>query len=174
MILRLAAFLALGGAMLSPVCLAKSMAPAGSGAEAKIADLSFMHGTWVGKNESGAYVEEYWSKPKDDSLVGHCRFIKEGKTSFLELLEIVKSERGIVLRMKHLNGEFVPWAEKDESGDARLTEFKPDYACFDNEKAEHQVKVIYKRISPKVMSVVVEDKQDGKSKIFPFEYNLAD
>ncbi len=174
LMLRLTLLLALGGCFMLPtVCLAEKVTSAGA-AEAKIADLAFMHGTWVSTSESGAYVEEYWSKPKDDSLVGHCRFIKEGKTSFLELLEIVKTDKGIFLRMKHLNGEFVPWAEQDESGDSRLIELKPGYACFDNERAEHQVKVTYKLMSPKKMSVLVEDRQNGKLKSFPFEYNLGD
>jgi hypothetical protein len=126
------------------------------------------------KNKSGSYVEEYWSDLKGDSLIGHCRFIKDGKTTFYELLAIVSTPAGIALRMRHLDGAFIGWDEKDEAGDCLLVSMNANEAIFDNSKSEHRVKVTYRRSGAKSLYVAVEDTRDGKTSTYPFEYNLVE
>lgn len=136
--------------------------------------LAFMHGTWEGKSSSGSYVEEYWSAPEGDSLVGHCRFIKDSRTTFYEILAIVKLSDSTVLRMKHLNGEFVAWADKDEAGDLKMVNSSDTEAVFDNGNKTHHVKVVYKKTGAKTLHVDVEDTQDGKTSNYPFDYKLKE
>jgi hypothetical protein len=144
-------------------------------ARATLKDLSFLKGTWSGAHQNGAYVEEYWSAPRDDSMIGHCRFIKDSKTTFLELLAIVNTPSGIVMRMKHCNGEFVAWPEKEEAGDCLLTGYRAgEEAVFDNKRDEHRVKVTYKKTGPRSLSVIVEDIADGKTSTFPFDFKLIE
>lgn len=122
--------------------------------------------------KDGSIEEEYWSAPEADSLVGHCRFIKDGKTSFYELLSIVNLPKsgGIVLQMKHCDGAFVAWDDKDEAGNCKLTKLSPGEAFFDNNNPHHRVTVSYKCKAANSLSVVVKDTQGGKTSTFPFEY----
>lgn len=143
-------------------------------ADKSIKQLTFIHGRWTGQSKSGAFVEEYWSAPEGDSMVGYCRFIKDGKTSFYELLAIVKHAEDIVLRMKHLDGEFVAWSDKEEAGDCKLVSSTATEAVFDNGNAQHRVKVTYRKTDANTMHVDVEDTAEGKTTLHPFEYKLAD
>jgi Domain of unknown function (DUF6265) len=145
-----------------------------SNSQKSLKELSFMRGTWSGKSESGAYVEESWSGPQDDSMVGHCRFIKNGKTTFLELLEIVNTSAGVVLRMRHFDGDFKPWDEKDEAGDCLFVSTTANEAVFDNNKKEHRVKATYRKTGAKSLYAAVEDSRDGKTSTYPFKYNLVE
>ena len=141
---------------------------------AGLKSLAFMQGVWEGKSSSGAYVEEAWSSPQGDSLVGYCRFIKESRTTFYELLAVVRLADSTVLRMKHLNADFVPWADKDEAGDLKLISSSDSEATFDNGNKNHHVKVVYKKTGTKSLHVDVEDSTDGKTNSFPFDYKLKE
>ncbi len=141
---------------------------------AGLKSLAFMQGVWEGRTTSGAYVEEAWSAPQGDSLVGYCRFIKESRTTFYELLAVVKLADTTVLRMKHLNADFVPWADKDEAGDLKLISSSDSEATFDNGNKNHHVKVVYKKTGAKSLHVDVEDTTDGKTNSFPFDYKLKE
>lgn len=141
---------------------------------ASLSDLSFLTGTWASREKSGAYTEEYWSSLYGDSMVGHCRIVKAGKTSFYELLALVNTPSGVVLRMRHCNGDFEPWKESDEAGDLVITSFDSGkQVTFENEKVRH-VRVIYKNLGAKKLSVLIEDTQDGKVSSYPFEFERVD
>ncbi len=137
-------------------------------------DLSFLKGTWCGKSASGSYVEEFWSGPQGDSIIGHCRFIKDGKTTFYELLTIVSTPGGISLRMRHFDKAFKGWDEKDEAGDCVLINSSANEAVFDNNMSQHKVRVTYRRAGPKSLNVSIEDTRDGKTSSYPFEYHLVE
>jgi hypothetical protein len=137
-------------------------------------DLSFLRGTWSGKSDGGSLVEEYWSSPQADSMIGHCKFTKGGKTTFYELLAIVKTPGGIALKMKHFNESFIGWEDKDEAGDCVLVTCTPSEAIFNNNKSAHRVRVTYRRTGPNSLHTVVEDIRDGKTSTYPFEYSLIE
>jgi hypothetical protein len=101
--------------------VAKSTVATSSGRTISSGDLAFLQGLWVGKTDEGDYAEEYWSAAAGDGFIGHCRFVKDGKTNFLEFLQIVKTPAGWVLRMRHYSGDMKPWAEEAEAGDCFLT-----------------------------------------------------
>lgn len=142
----------------------------GSQQNSSLQALSFMQGVWVGKSKTSAFVEEYWSNPEGDSMIGHCRFQKNGITTFYELMAIVKSPKGIVLRMRHFNDQFKGWAESEESGDCYLRTCRNQQAVFDNKNEKNRVIVTYKKVGPDTMHVEVESTQNGKTSKYPFEY----
>ncbi len=53
-------------------------------AGASPADLSWLTGSWLGKNGQDP-VEEYWSPLGGNSLMGMFRWVKDGTVSFYEL-----------------------------------------------------------------------------------------
>ncbi len=137
----------------------------------KLQDASFLKGAWSSKTKSGALVEEFWSQPEGDSMVGYCRFIKDQKTTFYELLTIVETKDHVVLRMRHFNESLVGWNEKEEAGDCILTESNSSQITFDNKSETHRVKVTYKRSGSNSLHVTVEDTTNGETVKHEFDYN---
>ena len=75
--------------------------------------LAFLKGTWSGK-VGDDWVEETWSAPHGDSIIGMFRWQSGGKTTMWEMLSIKEEEGKAVLRLRHFDGKFDPW--KNEMG----------------------------------------------------------
>ncbi len=96
---------------------------------ASVKDLAWLEGHWRGTGLGGV-VEELWSAPSEDALLGAFRLLKDGKTVFSELVTIVDDEGSLVLKVKHFTPEFVGWEEKGDSVDFRLVKLEPYKAYF--------------------------------------------
>lgn len=86
-----------------PVADGREPSPAGPKAEgpaARITDLGFLAGTWRG--ESGGLVEETWTTPEGNNIVGCFRWLRtDGTPRMLEMLAITSEPDGIRLRLRH-------------------------------------------------------------------------
>lgn len=156
------------------LCAAASIAAETKQAQFTLKDVSFLQGNWSSKTKTGALVEEFWSDPKGAGMVGYCRFIKDRKTTFYELLAIVELKDQIVLRMKHFNEHLVAWSDKEEAGDCIMTEGNAQQIVFDNRNESHRVRVIYKRSGTNSLHVTVEDTTDGKPVKHEFDYRKSE
>lgn len=68
-------------------------------AQYRLNDLSFLQGTWGGTNESGAYVEEYWSKPQENRKQSAIVvIIKAGKPPFTNCWQSLAKSTESLLR----------------------------------------------------------------------------
>jgi hypothetical protein len=81
---------------------------AGHAARATLADLQFIAGHGVGELDGGV-IEEVWSAPRGDSMMGMFAFTKEGRARFYEFLLIERTASGPVLRLKHFNPGLIGW-----------------------------------------------------------------
>ncbi len=97
--------------------------------KATVQDLAWLQGHWRGVGLGGE-VEEMWSAPSQDAMLGSFRLLKDGKTVFSELITIVDDSGSLVLKVKHFTPEFVGWEEKDKSVDFRLVKLEPRKAYF--------------------------------------------
>lgn len=80
----------------------------------KVAALSFLAGTWTGK-EDGNLFEETWSAPAGNSLMGMYRMQNAaGETTLWEFMSITDSPEGPVLRIRHFDKAFEPWKSEAE------------------------------------------------------------
>lgn len=94
--------------------------------------LAFLTGTWrgtVGEDQ----VEEIWSAPTGDAMVGVFRWISHGKTTLYELLSIKAEGNDAVLRLRHFHGDFEPWkGECDGVAAQKATTIEPSKVIFEN------------------------------------------
>lgn len=74
----------------------------------QVASLAFLTGTWRGEMQ-GDPVEETWSAPSGDSIIGMFRWQSEGATTMWELLSIKVEGGAAVLRLRHFGPDFTPW-----------------------------------------------------------------
>jgi uncharacterized protein DUF6265 len=122
--------------VLSTACLAQTApappAPpaAAPSPPAKIADVAWLQGYWVGEG-LGGQVEDVWFPPKAGVLLGAFRLIKaDGTPGFYELFAIEEFEGSLRFVVKHFNPDWVGWEEKDKALKIRLTSIGPDEAVF--------------------------------------------
>jgi hypothetical protein len=99
-------------------------------APAKIADLAWIQGRWVGQGLGGT-AEEMWAPPLGNSMMGSFRLVKDGKVAFHELCTLVEEQGSVVLKLKHFDANLKGWEEKDKSVDFPLVRCSPNEAWFD-------------------------------------------
>ncbi len=80
---------------------------------ATLDDLAWLAGFWRGEGLGGE-VEEVWARPGGGTMMGAFKLVKDGVAVFYELMMIVETDDGLVLRLKHFNGDFSAWEEKEE------------------------------------------------------------
>jgi hypothetical protein len=89
------------------------LSPGEKPAPAKIADMKWLAGHWVGEAFGGT-TEELWADPVGGTMAGLYRLHKEGKTIFYEILTVSEKDGSLVMRLKHFNPDLTGWEEKNE------------------------------------------------------------
>ena len=77
-----------------------------------IQSVSWLEGRWIGEGFGGV-LEEIWSPPSGNQMIGHFRMSQDDQPVFYELVLIEYREGGLWYRVKHFNPDFVGWEEKD-------------------------------------------------------------
>lgn len=98
--------------------------------KASIEDFAWIAGHWKGE-AFGGIVEELWSPPLGDSMMGSFKLVNDTKTTFYELEVIREVDETVILQIKHFHGDVKGWEEKDETVDFRLVQFEKNKAYFD-------------------------------------------
>lgn len=116
-------------------CLALALIPGYTQEQSSesLTRFKFLAGAWKGTIQEDL-VEEHWSEPAGDALIGMFRWVgKDGKTRLYELLTIRIEAEGPTLRLRHFDGSFTPWASEAAGVPAlRLSESTANRAVFTN------------------------------------------
>ena len=170
--------LVLGSAALAAIILSVTRAYAdnppkspvtGTGV-AKLHELAWMQGTWIG-DHNGDRLEEVWSAPSGDSLMGMFRWIKEGNVWMFELITITAEDHEVVLRLKHFDRRMVGWEEKDEALTCRLVRQRDREAVFEDPKRDHPRRFVYRLDGDNRLTIRLEGEEDGESKSTTLVFN---
>jgi predicted enzyme related to lactoylglutathione lyase len=109
---------------------------------APLDDLAWMAGTWRGVQ--GAHtVEEHWSEPVGDSMVGSFRMVAKDQPVFYELIVIELEGDTPVMRLKHFDPGLSGWEKRKQALSFTLQERGEDHALFVDE--EHGKSLRYAR-----------------------------
>jgi hypothetical protein len=133
--------------------------------KAKIADLAWLEGHWVGEGLGGT-CEEVWTPPLGNNMMGMFRLVKNEKVVFSELLFIVESEGSLVLKLKHFDTDFKGWEEKDQAQSFPLVKSATNVAYFDG-------LTIRKREDGTLQAFVAIKLKSGEIKEEEFRYSSA-
>lgn len=86
------------------------------GTKPALNDLAWMAGSWIGESR-GIQMEEHWTAPKGNSMVGLHRDVGKGRTLLFEFLRIEQQGDQIVyLSMPNGRSPATPFALKELSG----------------------------------------------------------
>ena len=102
-----------------------------SSADDRLARLAWMKGEWV-RQQGDDQLEEIWSAPAGDSLMGMFRWSKQGKLWMLELMAITVEGEDVVVRLKHFDRQITGWEEKEAPPAYKLVRQKEGEAVFEN------------------------------------------
>ncbi|QYK52856.1 MAG: hypothetical protein KF824_11405 [Fimbriimonadaceae bacterium] len=111
---------------------------------AEINQLAFFAGHWQG-TRGDAWVEEWWSAPKDDILMGSFRMHSKGKLVFSESIRLSITEKTVEMGLKHFSPDFTGWEEKNETTKFALTAIKSNQAIFYHADEKGSSWLIYTR-----------------------------
>ena len=80
-------------------------------------DLSWIAGSWTGTDRRGVEMEEHWTAPKGNSMIGIHRDVVKGRTALFEFLRIEQQGDQIVyLSMPNGRSPATAFPLKEASG----------------------------------------------------------
>jgi hypothetical protein len=89
--------------------------PAEQTAKPSLTDLAWLAGSWAG-NSGGIAMEEHWTAPKGDSMIGIHRDVGKGRTLSFEFLRIEQQgDQVVYLSMPNGKSPATPFPLKDAS-----------------------------------------------------------
>jgi len=116
-------------------------------------DLAFLSGCWQGPLSRGGAIEEFYSAPSDNLIVGTTRYLRDGHTVMFEFSSIVHDSSGIVLW---------PYPRGHKSADGfRLTSVDGHGAVFEAPEHDFPKRISYIVESPDVRIARIDDGIDG-------------
>lgn len=77
-------------------------------AAAKITDLAWMAGSWVGPVEDGSTLYETWLPPAGGTMSAAVRMIRGDETEMVELIVIEEVDGSLVFRLQQWSKSFTP------------------------------------------------------------------
>lgn len=130
--------------------------------KARLEQVAWIQGHWKGEAFGGT-TEEIWSAPEGDSMMFVFRLIANGKVVFYEIGGIRQTGETLLMQLKHFNGDFTGWEEKDQTVNFKLVKLDGNLAYFDQ--------LTFERISDNEMNVyVVIGHDDGTQEEVKFNY----
>ena len=126
---------------------------ASPGESQSLDDLAFLSGCWEGPLSSGGAIEEFYSAPSDNLIVGTTRYLRDGHTVMFEFSSIVHDSSGIVLW---------PYPRGHKSPDGfRLTSVDGHGAVFEAPEHDFPKRISYIIESLDVRIARIDDGIDG-------------
>ena len=154
--------------MMSPaIWLWAAMVLAGSGLprlqqpapHAGLETLAWMAGEWK-MTRGGACIEEQWTAPASDMLIGMSRTVKDGRTTSFEFMRIVSRADGVFFVAQPGGRPPVDFKLASDSG-AEVVFVNPGHA-------DHLKRIIYRRSGAGQLTARIEGEDGGKP--FSVEY----
>ncbi len=102
--------------------------------EISFEEFGFIEGNWAGTFRGDRDYEAYWSTPTGNAIMGMIRFIRDDQTILFELLSIERTERGMILSVKHFTPGLVGRQEREDAVRYRLIEIGNNRAVFEHEE----------------------------------------
>lgn len=138
-------------------------------ANARIADVAWIAGTWRGEDGSDR-LEERWSEPLGDGMVGTFRWLRSDAVWMYELMTITEDDGLLVFRIKHFTRTLKGWEPQDEPVSYPLAQFERGKVVFENPAHDAPRRFMYERTAPDRIMVSFESIKDGATKRQDFSF----
>ena len=116
--------------------VAESSAPVARSAPPSLSALAFMAGCWRGPGSNGATIEEHYTAPSDNLIVGMTRYVRGSRAVDFEFTTIERTDTSLVMVPRPKGVKSVAFAIK-ELADGR--------AVFENAAHDFPQRISYRR-----------------------------
>lgn len=127
-------------------CLAAFLFAGNVRASPEMDQLSFLTGCWQGQSSAGL-VEEQYSSPFGESILGMSKVVVNGKTEQIEFIHIYRRGNDIIL---------TPYIDGRERFSFALTGLSPEAAAFENPASSFPRKITYQRSPTGTLLILLE------------------
>jgi len=126
----------------------------------KIADLAWFAGDWQTPAGGRRQVDEHWTAPLGDAMMGLSRTMAGGKMVEFEYLRIVARADGIFY-ISHPNAR-TPGTE------FKLTKLTADQAIFENPQHDFPKRILYKKNPDGSLTASIDGGEGTRGPSFPY------
>lgn len=127
----------------------------------QIKDLHFISGVWVMQHEWGD-MEENWSAPMGNSMMGSFRCVKDGKPLFYEFMLIEQTDSVPVMYLRHFNPRSIAWEDKEKPNVYPLSVLEKNKAVF--EQADKKLRLKFVRKDEQHLTITLDE--EGRETVF--------
>ena len=120
--------------------------------------LGFISGCWKG-GDKVQILEEQWTMPAGQSMLGVGRTIKDGKTEFYEFLQIRERSDGIF---------YIAEPKGEKAVSFKLVKVNDSQAIFENPQHDFPQRIIYQKAIDGSLLASLEGTESGKPKRIEF------
>ena len=128
--------------------------------ENRLSRLSWITGTWVA-NVDGDHLEEIWSEPVGDTLMGVFRWVKGGKVWIKEIVTITEDSEGLVFRLRHFDRKMTAWEDKEKPFYYPVKQVGRNEIMFENPQLDDPRSITYRRVDD-TLYVILDGYKDGQ------------
>jgi hypothetical protein len=119
----------------------------------ELSSLSWLAGSWEGRDQSGLEMEELWTSPKGGAMLGLHRDVKDGRMASFEFLRIESGAEGIAYLASPRGRPATPFPLKESAGKR---------VVFENLKHDFPQRILYWLTDDGALHARIEGAQGGK------------
>jgi hypothetical protein len=136
----------------SPIACAQ--APQGTqapqpAARSRLADLAFMAGCWRGLTRSGTIIEEFYTTPSSNLIIGATRYVRDGRAVDFEFTRIDQTDSGAVITPHPKGVRSVSFAPKV---------VERNRAVWENASHDFPQRIVYARVAEDTLVARIEGR----------------
>jgi hypothetical protein len=131
----------------------------------RVSDLGFMAGCWRGLTRSGTTIEEFYTAPSSNMIIGTTRYVREGRVVDFEFTRIDQTDSGAVITPHPKGARSVSFAPKV----AELNR-----AVWENPAHDFPQRILYTRIGADTLVARIEGRTPSGDRALEWRMTRAD
>ena len=120
-----------------------------SATRGRVSDLGFMAGCWRALTRSGTTIEEFYTTPSSNLVVGVTRYVRDGRAVDFEFTRIDQTDSGVVITPH-------PKGVRSVSFAPRVME--PNRAVWENAAHDFPQRIAYTRVADDTLVARIEGR----------------
>ena len=139
--------------------------PAPDPSRPSLTDLRFMTGCWRGASEAGAVIEEYYTPPSDNLILGVSRYTKAGKVISYEFTTIAEAgDSDLVI---------TPRPAGQSPADFHMTKLERGLVVWSNPAHDFPTRILYRRVAADTLVARIEGPGPGGTRSMEWRMGRA-
>lgn len=120
-----------------------------SAVRSRVSDLGFMAGCWRGVTRSGTTIEEFYTAPSSNLIIGTTRYVRDGRVVDFEFTRIDQTDSGAVITPHPKGVRSVSFAPKVVEGNRIV---------WENPTHDFPQRILYNRVAGDTLVARIEGR----------------